>query len=456
MTHQPRHMKLGAFLYPTGHHVAAWRHPESDADAGINIRHYQRLAATAERGLFDLIFLADGVGVRGEELAALSRTAVRYVGQFEPLTLLSALSAVTSRVGLVATVSTTYDAPFHIARRFASLDHLSGGRAGWNVVTSADDHEAMNFGLDGQIPPAIRYARAEEAVDVVAALWDSWDDDAFHRDKESGIYFDPRGYHVTGHRGEFFKVRGPLNVPRSPQGRPLIVQAGSSEPGRALAARTADAVFTATQTVEEGRAYYADIKRRMPNYGRDPSELLVMPGVFPVVAPTRAEAEDRFADLQSLIHPAVAVDYLSQHVGADLSAYDIDGPMPDLPPTTFMKSRRDVLVARARRDDLTIRELALSMAGARGHWQIVGTARDIADALQERFEGGAADGFNVMAPILPADLTRFVDLVIPELQRRGLFRTAYEGPTLRHQLGIARPERGHWTARRTARPIAAE
>jgi N-acetyl-S-(2-succino)cysteine monooxygenase len=451
-----RLMRLGAFLYPTGHHVAAWRHPESDADAGVSVAHYQRLARAAERGLFDLIFLADGVGVRGEDLDALSRTAIRYVGQFEPLTLLSALSAVTSRVGLVATVSTTYDQPFHIARRFASLDWLSGGRAGWNLVTSADDNEAMNFGLDQQMAHASRYARAEEAVDVVAALWDSWADDAFRRDKASGVFFDPAGHRTLAHRGAHFSVRGPLNVPRTPQGRPLIFQAGASDAGMALAARTADAVFTATQTVEEGRRYYAALKSRMAEFGRAPESLLVMPGVFPVVAPTRAEAEDRFAALQDLIHPTVALSHLSRLIGADMAAYDPDGPVPELPASEGHKSRQQVLLARARRDGLTVMQLALSMAGARGHWQIVGSPADIADALEERFVGGAADGFNVMPPVLPTDLDRFVDLVVPELQRRGLFRTAYEGTTLRDRLGLPRPARGEGFAASRTRLEAAE
>ncbi|PKQ04223.1 MAG: hypothetical protein CVT71_02595, partial [Alphaproteobacteria bacterium HGW-Alphaproteobacteria-10] len=316
--------------------------PEAQADAGVNVAHYQRLARTAERGLFDLIFLADGVGVRGEDLDALSRTAIRCVGQFEPLTLLSALSAVTRHVGLVATVSTTYDQPYHIARRFASLDWLSGGRAGWNLVTSADDNEAMNFGLDQQMAHASRYARAEEAVDVVAALWDSWADDAFVRDKASGVFFDPAGHRTLAHRGAHFAVRGPLNVPRPPQGRPLIFQAGASDAGMALAARTADAVFTATQTLEEGRRYYAALKGRLAAHGRAPDNLLVMPGVFPVVAPTRSEAEDRFAALQDLIHPTVALSHLSRLIGADMAALDPDGPVPDLPVSEGHRSRQQV------------------------------------------------------------------------------------------------------------------
>ncbi len=439
MSTPPRQMHLGAFLYPTGHHVAAWRHPQAAADAGINLGHYQHLARVAERGLFDLIFLADGVGVRGDNVEALSRTAIRYTGQFEPITLLSSLSAVTSRIGLVSTISTTYTPPYNIARQMASLDWISGGRAGWNLVTSADDFEAQNFGLDEQLAHAERYARAQEAVDVISRLWDSWDDDAFLRDKDSGQYFRPEAFQPINHKGRFFKVRGPLNVPRPPQGRPVIFQAGASEPGKQLAARTADAVFTAAQTVPEGQEYYSDLKRRLPDYGRPSEDIIVMPGVFPVVGSTRAEAEDKFAQLQDLIHPEVAISHLSPLLGIDLKNHDPNGPVPDVPVSNGHVARQALLMARARRDNLSILELALSMAGARGHWQVVGTPSEIVDALQERFEAGAADGFNIMSPVLPTGLEEFVDTVVPELQRRGLYRTEYTGSTLRDHLGLARP-----------------
>lgn len=434
-----RQMHLGAFLYPTGHHVAAWRHPQAQPDAGISITYYRQLAELAERGLFDLVFLADGVGVRGDDLEALSRTAIRYVGQFEPLTLLSALSAVTSRVGLVATVSTTYNEPFHIARKFASLDHLSDGRAGWNLVTSADDFEAMNFGLDHQLAHADRYARAEEAVDVVTRLWDSWPDDAFTRDKVSGRFFRPEAFRPVHHRGPHFRVRGPLNVPRSPQGRPVIFQAGASDAGMNLAARTADAVFAASQTLADGQEYYRDLKRRASDTGRDPATLKVMPGIFPVIGSTLAEAEDRFAELQALVHPEVAISHLSRLIGHDLSTFDPQGPLPTLPVSKGYISRQKLLTDLAQREDLSILGLGLAMAGARGHWQVIGTAHDIADQMQERFECGAADGFNIMAPVLPVGLVDFVEGVIPELQRRGLYRIAYSGRTLRDHLGLTRP-----------------
>ncbi len=432
-------MRLGAFLYPGGHHVAAWRHPTSQPDAGVNAAHYRALARTAEAALFDLIFLADGVSIRGDDLDALSRTAIRYVGQFEPLTLLSHLSAVTERVGLVATASTTYNEPFHVARKFASLDHLSGGRAGWNLVTSADPREALNFSRESHLAHANRYSRAEEFVDVVRGLWDSYEDDAFVRDQASGRFFDPDRLHVLAHEGEHFSVRGPLNVPRPPQGHPVVVQAGSSEAGRSLAARTAEVIFTAQERLDDAVTFYADVKGRMGAHGRDPDHLKIMPGAMPVIGRTRGEAQDRFGALQTLIHPVVGRSLLEQLTGADLSAYPDDAPVPELPGTEGGKSRQALFVALARREGLTIRDLYLRAAGARGHWIVAGTAADVADALEERFEARGADGFNIMPPTLPGGLDDVAAHLVPELQRRGLFRTAYEGATLRDNLGLPRP-----------------
>ncbi|WP_375465629.1 LLM class flavin-dependent oxidoreductase [uncultured Methylobacterium sp.] len=444
-------LHLGAFLYPGGHHVAAWRHASSQADAGVDPAHYRRLAQVAEAAKFDLIFLADGVSIRGDDIDALSRTAIRYVGQFEPLTLLSHLSAVTERIGLVATASTTYNEPFHVARKFASLDHLSGGRAGWNLVTSADPREAYNFGRDSHLAHATRYARAEELADVVAGLWDSFEDDAFVRDRAEGRFFNPDKLHVLAHEGAHFSVRGPLNVPRPPQGHPVVVQAGSSEAGKALAARTAEVIFTAQTTLEDARAFYADVKGRMARYGRDPDDLKIMPGAFPVVGRTEGEAQDKYGALQDLIHPVVGRSLLEQLAGLDLSGYADDAPVPEAPATEGGKSRQALLVTLARRDGLTIRELYLRIAGARGHWTLVGTAAQIADALQERFEADGADGFNIMPPTLPGGLDDFAALVIPELQRRGLFRTEYEGRTLRENLGLRRPaHRRHLSSGRAA------
>ncbi|WP_413712259.1 LLM class flavin-dependent oxidoreductase [Rhizobium sp. Rhizsp82] len=444
-------LRLGAFLYPTGHHIAAWRHPDAQADAGSNFAHYVELAQLAERGKFDLIFMADGVGTRGTDIEALSRTATRYVAQFEPITLLSALAAVTRNIGFVATASTSYNEPYHIARKFASLDHISGGRAGWNLVTSSSEHEAHNFGRDEHYAHGERYERAEEFADVVTGLWDTWEEGAFPRDKQSGLYFDPDKQHVLNHKGKFFKVRGPLNVDRSPQGHPVLVQAGSSEPGKELAARTAEVVFTAHQTFEDARAFYADLKGRLRKYGRHADDLKVMPGIFPVVGRTIAEAEEKFEQIQELIHPAVGLALLSGMTGGvDLSAYSLDGPVPPLPETNASKSRQRLLLDLAHRENLTIRQLYLRIAGARGHRQIVGTPAQIADEMQHWFTGGAADGFNIMPPHLPVGLRDFVDLVLPELRRRGLFRNEYEGTTLRQNLGLRTPQHP------ASAPLAAE
>ncbi|WP_414441850.1 LLM class flavin-dependent oxidoreductase [Burkholderia sp. 22PA0106] len=442
MTRRTGRLSLGAFLYPTGHHIAAWRHPDTQADAGVDFRHYVKLAQTAEAAKFDLVFLADGVGTRGDDVEFLSRTAHSYNAQFEPLTLLSALAAVTERIGLVGTASTSFNEPYHVARKFASLDHISSGRAGWNLVTSSNRHEAENFNREEHIAHADRYERAEEFADVVRGLWDSWDDDAFVRDKASGRFFDPAKRHVLRHRGKFFQVRGPLNVARAPQGHPVVVQAGSSDAGRRLAARTAEVIFTAQQTLDDAVAFYADVKGRMAEWGRHPDELKIMPGVFPVVGRDESEAREKFEALQQLIDPVVGLALVSGLTGGfDLSPYPFDGPIPELPETNASKSRQALTLDLARRENLTIRQLALRVAGARGHWQLIGTPKQIADALEERFVNHGADGFNVMAPTLPGGLEDFVTLVLPELRRRGLFRDEYEGTTLRQHLGLARPAR---------------
>lgn len=440
MAGRQNQLKLGAFLYPTGHHIAAWRHPQAQADAGSNFAHYVALAQAAEAAKFDLVFMADGVGTRGDDIDALSRTAQRYVAQFEPITLLSALAAVTSRIGFVATASTSYNEPYHVARKFASLDHISGGRAGWNLVTSANDHEAQNFGRDEHYAHDERYERAEEFADVVRGLWDTFEEDAFVRDKQSGIFFEPEKQHILHHKGKHFQVRGPLNVSRAPQGHPVLVQAGSSEPGKELAARTAEVVFTAHQTIEDAKTFYADLKGRLARYGRHREDLKIMPGIFPVVGRSEAEAREKFEQLQELIHPVVGLSLLHGMAGGtDLSQYPLDGPVPELPETNLSKSRQRLLLDLARRENLTIRQLYLRIAGARGHWQIVGTPVQIADQMEAWFREEAADGFNVMPPHLPAGLTDFIDHVLPQLRRRGLFRTEYEGSTLRDNLGLNIP-----------------
>lgn len=434
-----RHIKLGAFLQETGHHIAGWRLPDAEADAAFNLQHHIDLARTAERGLFDLVFVADSFAVRGlQNPDALGRTA-RSVG-LEPLTLLSALAATTTHIGLIGTATTTYSEPYTLARQFASLDHLSNGRAGWNLVTSNNASEALNFSRDAHASHADRYDRAEEFVAVVKGLWDSFEDDAFPRNKKSGHFLDTDKLHILCHKGKHFSVSGPLNIARPPQGNPVIVQAGSSDTGRSLAARTAELVFTAQQTIEGAQAFYADIKSRAEGHGRDPDAIRIMPGFLPVVGTSRQEAQERFEELQALVDPVVGLATLATTLGeADLSGYPLDGPVPELPEANTSRSRRQLLLDAARAEGLTIRELYLRVVPARGHRIAVGTAADIADELEAWFTEGAADGFNVMPASYPSDLTTFVDLVVPELQRRGLFRTAYETGTLRDRLGLARP-----------------
>lgn len=438
MSKAPARMKLGAFLMATGHHVAGWRHPLAQADAGQNFAHYKALAQRAERARFDAVFVADSLAILDNPPRALARVA--RSDYFEPLTLLSALSAVTERIGLIATVTTTYNEPYHVARKFASLDHLSGGRAGWNMVTSSNAGEAWNFGGDAHLDIGLRYRRASEFVSVVTGLWDSWEDDAFVRDKASGVYLDPARMHRLDHHGEHFDVRGPLNIARPVQGYPVLVQAGASEAGLELAARSAEVVFTAQPDLERALAFHDDVKGRLARHGRHPGQVKIMPGLFPVVGRTLAEAEEKFAALQALVDPVVGLSLLSDIAGGvDLSAYPLDGPLPDLPPTNSGLSRQQLLVDLARREHLTIRQLYQRMATARGHRVIVGTARMVADEMEAWFTQGAADGFNIMPPHLPGGLDDFADLVVPELQRRGLFRTEYEGRTLRENLGLARP-----------------
>ncbi|EPM51323.1 LLM class flavin-dependent oxidoreductase [Pseudomonas syringae] len=437
MSTTARQMKLGAFLMATGHHVAAWRHPDVPADAGLDFKHYRHLAHVAEAAKFDTLFVADSVAAATGDIA--SRMA--RSDHFEPLTLLSALSAVTDHIGLIATATTTYNEPYHVARKFASLDHLSGGRAGWNLVTSDAAAEAQNFGRAEHVGHAERYSRAREFHQVVTGLWDSWTDDAFTRNKASGQYYDPAKVHVLDHVGEHFSVKGPLNVARSPQGQPVVVQAGSSEVGRDLAAQTAEVVFTAQTSLASAQAFYADIKGRLSAYGRDADSLKVMPGVFIVVAETEALAKQKFESFQDLIEPQVGVALLGRMLGNfDLSGYPLDGPLPELPLTdSGQRSRQKLLTELADQEHLTLAQLGRRIAGGRGHYSLIGTPAQIADELQTWFEHGAADGFNVLVPHLPGGLEDVAQLLVPELQRRGLFRTEYEGTTLRENLGLQRP-----------------
>lgn len=433
-----KQLKLGAFLMIPGHHVAAWRYPNVEANHVLNFEFVKQQAQIAERGKFDMVFLADGVSA-GYRTSSFEQQSTVY---FEPFTLLSSLAAVTSKIGLVGTVSTTYNEPFNVARKFASLDHISNGRAAWNVVTSTGKEAANNFGYKEELIHANRYERAEEFVDVAKKLWDSWEDDAIVYDKEYAQYVDKERVHEINHEGKWFNVTGPLNIARPVQGYPVIVQAGSSDAGRELAARTAEVIFTAWQTLEEAQDFYRDVKSRMKKYGRNPDELKIMPGVYPIVGKTIEEAEEKRKRLLDLIPESLGVSRLSQQLGVDLSGYPVDGPLPELPDVSEIngnKSRFQLVKDLADREQLTIRQLYQRIAGARGHREILGTPEQIADQLQEWFENKAADGFNVMPPTFPDGLTDFVELVIPELQSRGIFRTEYEGSTLREHLGLTRP-----------------
>lgn len=435
-------LKLGSFFHPTGHHVAAWLHPDSQIDAGTNFRHYVDLAQISERAKFDLMFLADAMAVRDGNYQALCRWP-QYMVYFDPMTLLSAIAPMTSHIGLVATSTTSYNEPYAVARRYASLDHISGGRAGWNIVTSSDVTEAFNFGRDAHYEHEERYGRAEEFTEVVRGLWDSWDDDAFVRDRSTGIYFDPAKLHRLNHKGDWFSVRGPLNVARPPQGHPVLFQAGSSETGRELAARFAEAVFTPQHTLAGAQTFYRDLKGRMSKYGRSPDHLKVMPGLNVIVGQTMAEARDKYDHLVSLIHPEVGIELLSNALGGfDLRGHDLDGPLPDAADTLNERqaqtSHRNV-VGWARNEKLTIRQLYQRFAGGRGQRTVIGTPVSIVDGMEEWFCGYGVDGFLIQPPTLPGGLNEFIAMVMPELRNRGLFREEYEGPTLRDNLGLPRP-----------------
>lgn len=431
-----RQLHLNLFLASMGHHEAAWRHPSSDLSGVHEFAHYQELARKAEAAKLDSLFLADRYGT--------SPTAVQYgaLGGLEPLTLLSALAVVTSRIGLIATVSTSFNEPFNVARRFASLDHLSHGRAGWNIITSGTDGEAQNFNKERIPQHQERYERAKEFVEVAAKLWDSWEEDALIRDKKTGIYADKHKVHELHHNGKHFSVRGPLNTARSPQGRPILVQAGSSEDGKDFAAQWAEAIFTAQQTLEDAQAFYADVKARVLLYGRDPAHVKILPGICPIIGETETEAKEKEAELHELTNPAYSLLQLSNRIGIDLSGYPLDAPLPELPDSGRIaghQSRTQLIKDLAGREKLTIRQLLLRLAGGRGHKTIAGTPKQIADELEAWFVSYAADGFNIMPQLMNGGLDDFLEQVVPELQRRGLFRKAYTGATLRDHYGLPVP-----------------
>ena len=432
-----RQLHLGAFMRPVGIHTAWWRYPGAYPDANFNLAHLTRFIQKLEAAKFDAFFMADHLAVLNMPIDALKRSAT--VTSFDPLTLLPALAMLTERIGLVATASTTYEQPYLVARRFASLDHISAGRAGWNVVTTANPDAARNFGMTDEMEHDTRYRRAREFVDVVTGLWDSWADDAFIRDVESGIFFDPQKMHVLDHAGEFLSVRGPLNIARPVQGWPVIVQAGASEAGKQLAAETAEMVFGSSRTLADAQAYYADVKGRMERLGRPRDSLKILPGALVIVGDTVAEAQSKKARLDGLVHAESGLPNLSMRLGVDAAQFDLDAPLPELPETNASRSGQQALVALARRDNLTVRQLA-QLVGGYGGLQMVGTPAMIADEMEAWLTQGGCDGFNVMFPTVPAGLDEFCDRVVPELQRRGIFRRDYEGTTLRDHLGLARPE----------------
>jgi N-acetyl-S-(2-succino)cysteine monooxygenase len=430
---------LGLSMVSNGTHLSGWRHPDARADSGLDFKFWTEMARRAEAAKIHFMFWADGAAVR---ISAKDDDALSFNGrieQFEPTTLIAALSAVTEKIGLVVTASTTYNEPYNLARRFASIDHISGGRAGWNVVTSWSEAEAKNFSRDKHMEHATRYQRAGEFMDIVDKLWNSWEDDAFVRDKASGRYFDPEKMHVANHKGEFFQVQGPLNIERPVQGRPVIAQAGQSEPGQELAARTADIVYTAQQSLEEAQAFYASVKGRTERYGRRPEDLVVMPGGLVILGRTDEEAQEKLATLENLVHPKIAMQVLQRIIGADLSEYPVDGPIPEFEVTSRMSSHAPALLKQARDNGLTIRQLYSKLSGGSGHHQLVGTASTIADHIEHWYRNDACDGFNFLIPYYPQGLYDALDQVVPELQRRGIFRTEYRGSTLRDNLGLRRP-----------------
>ena len=444
MTPTDRKMRLCAFWFPPGSHPGGWRMPDAIPGSESSFAAFVEVAQMAERGRMDAIFFADSVAVQPVDLIAEGDPAAgkvyRGAAGLEPMSLLPALAAVTTRIGLIATGTTTYNAPYHIARRFATLDQISGGRGGWNLVTSQTESEAQNFGFDRHMEHDDRYDRANEFFDVVAGLWDSWADAAMVHDKATAQCFDPAKVRILNHDGRHFKVRGPLNVLRSPQGRPIVVQAGASGPGKVLAARIADCVFSAQATLAEARQFADEIRATAITFGRRPEHLRIMPGIIPVLGRTDAEAQELLEELRANITDEQALRSLYRVAGGlDLRKYPLDGPLPDLPRSNGAQGRQRLLIGMARKDGLTLRQAARRFAEGQAHQLVCGSAATVADVMQDWFEQGACDGFCVMPIYYPRGIRDIVDLLIPELRRRGLFRTEYEGRTLRDNLGLPRP-----------------
>lgn len=438
-----RQLHLTAFMRPVSLHTGAWRYPGSYPDANFNFKHLVQFAQKLEAAKFDAFFMADHLAVLNMPLEALKRS--HTVTSFEPFTLLSALSAVTDKIGLAATASTTYDLPYHVARRFASLDHLSGGRAAWNIVTTGNPESSKNFGFDEHLAHGDRYKRAREFYDVVTGLWDSFADDAFSRNVETGEFFDPEKLHALNHEGEEFKVRGPLNIARPPQGWPVIVQAGQSEPGRQLAAETAEVVFCSPRDIETAKELYADIKGRVERAGRKRDGLKILPAALIIVGEDKKDAQEKRLKLDSLVHYDSGLASLNIMLGTDVSGFDPDGPLPeDLPETNASKTSRESVEKLAKKEGLTIRQLAQRLGGQSG-LAFLGSPAEIADEMEQWLQEEASDGFTVTFPFLPQGLEEVTEKLIPELQRRGLFRKDYNGSTLREHFGLPRPENQFFT-----------
>jgi FMN-dependent oxidoreductase (nitrilotriacetate monooxygenase family) len=427
-----KQIKFGALIHGVGGNVSAWRHPEVPADASVNFQFYKQQAQTAEAGKFDLVFIADGLYINEKSIP-------HFLNRFEPLTILSALAAATSKIGLVGTLSSSYSEPFTVARQFGSLDHISGGRAGWNVVTSPLEGSASNFSKTDHPTHDERYKIAEEYLEVTRGLWDSWEDDAFVRDKESGVFFDPSKLHRLDHKGEYFSVQGPLNIARSKQGHPVIFQAGSSESGKKLAGKAADAVFTGHENIEDAKAFYKDVKDRAVAEGRSEDDIVILPGIGPIIGRTEEEAERKYQELAELVTIENALNYLGRFFEHhDFSQYPLDEPFPelgDLGHNSF-RSGTDKIKKNAKEQNLTLRQVALQSATPRG--QFIGTPEKVADLIEQWHEEKAADGFIIHSSI-PSGLNDFVELVVPILQERGIYRTEYESDTLRGNLGLPVP-----------------
>jgi len=425
-----RQMHLGVFVLGTGNHIAGWRQPGAFT-THMELSAMQEIARIAERGKFDLVFISDSMVMEPTDHPS-------FMCRFEPTSLITIMSACTRHVGLGATVSTSFSEPFNVARMFGSIDHISDGRAAWNVVTSSNAKAALNFNLEEQPEHEFRYERANEFVDVVRGLWDCWDDGAILADRSTGRYIDASKVRSLNHAGKFFRVRGPLNMARCPQGHPVIIQAGGSPSGLELAARTADVVFSVVQELEPAKAAYAGLKGRMAKYGRDPATLSVLPGVMPIIGRSDAEARETLAKLQSWVNTTNAATLVASRIGYDVSGHPLDAPPPPPPVSQGGRTFHSVLYEMAKRENMTLRDLYNLTAAARGHWVICGTPERIADTLEEWFTAGAADGYNILPAWFPGAFDQFVDLVVPELQRRGLFRRDYTGTTLRDHLGLAR------------------